>query len=340
MSYGLRMAEIHCSFSNASYASAQKGLALLFCSREVLFEPDEWVLFIQIHGHLTANLKWLKDSRAFDRYVSFQRPPNSILDHVLRLPESPTFREKSGSDYRQYCIFTTAKIPVSPVSLYEKGLLVEFDFPVHMLPSYRGRCAHISYYLTVTMQHSTVGSTKRLHFPLHVNSSGCPQDEVYYVKSGGILAFSPDTISAETFYDTSTLHIISTEHDHSLESQSSHSTTSPPATTISAATFKVRDEGLICNVSVPSLRFLIGKSTCIAVDFTDQEQDCYAIKASILQTEVQIIAKGHGPSYTSQVCKECAPLCRFHLMVLHILYRTKWYGQVITFLTQQNSFKS
>lgn len=298
------MAEIHCSFSNASYVSAQKGLALLFCSREVLFEPDEWVLFIQIHGHLTANLKWLKDSRAFDRYISFQRPPDSVLDHVLSLPESPTVREKSGSDYRHYCIFTTAKIPVSPVSLYEKGLLVEFDLPAHMLPSYRGRCAHISYYLTVTMQHSTIGSTKKLHFPLQVNSSGCPQDDIYFVKSGGLLAFSPDTISPETFYDTSTLHIISTEHDHSLESQSSHSATSPPVSSITAATFKVRDEGLICTVSVPSLRFVIGRSTSIAMDFTDQEQVCHAIKASILQTEIQSIAKGQGTSHTSQVLKK------------------------------------
>jgi hypothetical protein len=262
----------------------------------VPFEADDWIISIEMHGHIIGNMKWMKDGGTFNSWISSDRPPETIVDHLQKLPPDPSLKDKSGPDFRHRCIFATAKIVVSPIVLFESGMLVEIDLPANMLPTFRGRTLQTSYYLTVTMEQSSV--CKRLHFPVHISGKGCQRD-IYYFQSGGIVAYPPNSLPEETYLDSGFLEITSDERE-SLDTSGSTSAKHSPISEKfagsphqSSIVYSVRDVGHVCNITMPSLQLVPGTDEIVDFDFADQDQECFAIKASLRLVETQF-AKDKG----------------------------------------------
>lgn len=295
------MAEIHCCLGNAAFIPGTKNLAFLYCNNDAFFEPQDWITSIEFHGHIVGNLRWLKDAKFFETWLSTERPPETILDQVYKLPIDPSLKEKSGSDFRRRCIFATAKITVSPIVLHESGLLVEIDLPKEMIPSYRGRSVQVNYYLTVSMEKSSI--SKRLHFLVPTNGTGS-QRGVYHLQNGGIVAYPPHALPEEMFLDSSFLEITSDEIDNLDSSDhgdsSYHMKNSSSEKFLSGrqqkeVVYSVRDEGHICNISLPSLNLMAGMEEQVDFDFKEQTQVCYAVKASLRMIEYQFKSDNPTP---------------------------------------------
>lgn len=296
------MSELYCCLGCPAFEPGRQNLIFLYCNPDVIFEPEEWVVSVEFHGHLVGSTRWIKDVRHFENWLTYERVPEMILDQGHKLPIDPSLKEKNGPEFRRQCIFSTAKIVVSPISVQETGLVVEVDVPKEMLPTFRGRAVQVNYYLTVTMEKSDV--QKRLHFPVPMNGLGYDKPTVL-VQSGGIVAYAPTTIPEETYLESSFLEVTSDEREtegslhgshHSSHSSHVKSPVSEKSINIHPpVVYSVRDESHICNVSLPRGGLIAGDHEAFEVSFSDQAQPCYAIKASMRMIESQFRADDTTP---------------------------------------------
>jgi hypothetical protein len=299
------MAEVSASLPYLYFPVGKKGVIYFLPPSESFFDPDDLVLFAQIHGHWSSHPRWLRNPKAIEQYISGTK--DATIDNIQQFPLNPS---PNNADAFSNCIFTTTKIPISPSALQQMGLIIEFELPCLLLPSYKGRSVQILYFVTIEIQNPT--SMKKLHFPLNIASSGSIVS-VYQVQIGGILAYSPSVLSPAVFQDTSRIELFdgfkeemdqnesATVHDQTITGehqplQSQHTSITNPII------YKVRDIGLICNVIIEKLAFAIGFEEEIVLDFTKQEQTCYAVKCTLIQEELEILhLKGETHYHQVQV---------------------------------------
>lgn len=148
------------------YQEGNLFIACLYLSKD--YEHNEIVvnyllkssLFVQVHGHIYGNRRWIN----FDLAKVIKKPERQIfIDQVNNFPQDP---RKDHNGYT-HCIFASSKVPISPKPLIGDGVILECELPNGLLPSYRGRAANISYYITLTVQGPEPHS-KSFHYPIQI----------------------------------------------------------------------------------------------------------------------------------------------------------------------------
>lgn len=123
------------------------------------------IVFAQIHGHISADFRWLKTTTMLADV--FTEPPSVTIDHVQNIPVNPAVL---SAHYSTHCIFMTNKVAVAPSHIFDGGVFLEFEMPKDALPSFKGLCSSINYFASISIQHTA--STEVFNFPLEVRGSG------------------------------------------------------------------------------------------------------------------------------------------------------------------------
>ena len=122
------------------------------------------IIFAQIHGHISADFRWLKSSVKLNDL--FAEPSLSIDNTQFAVSDPIPLLQHHTTN----CIFSTSRIALSPTHVFDQGVLLEFELPEHTLPSYKGLCASMCYYLTLHIQCPTY--TEIANFPIQIHGTG------------------------------------------------------------------------------------------------------------------------------------------------------------------------
>lgn len=215
------------------------------------------IAFAQLHGHLTVDNKWAKTSLRMDEIV-IEGKEELPIDRPYNLPVDP-------KENTSLCLLTSSKIPISPFHLLQSGIIIEAMLPIHTLPSCRGKISSVSYYLSIVLQTATWSRT--LHFPITLHgpgSSTIPMTRQYVGLAAYPLASMPRELFMEPFLGR-------------------------PITSLQLGqqSYKISDKGHICNAHIQGNRLLLGGTIRIDLDFTQSEQSCRAVRATLLQVEAR-----------------------------------------------------
>lgn len=123
------------------------------------------IVFAQVHGHISADFRWLKTTTKLTDV--FTDLPGIMIDNVQNVAANPVVLP---AHYSTHCIFVTNKIAVAPSHIFDDGVFLEFEMPKEALPSFKGLCASINYFISVSIQHTS--SVEVFNFPMSMRGSG------------------------------------------------------------------------------------------------------------------------------------------------------------------------
>lgn len=280
--------EIVCTVPIVAFTAGQTALLMLTSSDELYFHSEDYIVFVQVHGYLQCNNQWIRSPELIASMM--KAAINSELqhfDHNHNRPTHPLLKGKSPAEYSTCCIYSTAKVPISPSAIEDKGAIVEFQVPNNCLPSFKGRSHSIQYFCTVTMQGEEV--SKIFHFPVSIINSQVDANDANFCqpnKAGGILSYSPDDILDEIFNDTSTMSLFTLSSLNDLSSSNNQQQLT--ASGVNKMTYKISDKAFICLLSVNSTVLIAGTVENIWLDFQEQQQQCRAVKVALIQRETEL----------------------------------------------------
>lgn len=129
------------------------------------------IVFAQVHGHMNIDFRWFQSSKKLQDYFIEPSPLISI-DKVQKPGRDPSMAVSSStsSTNTSCCIFASSRVALSPTTIFEGGTIVEFQLPSNLLPSFRGLCGTINYFVTLTVQHAV--SKETFDFPISVRGRG------------------------------------------------------------------------------------------------------------------------------------------------------------------------
>lgn len=127
-------------------------------------EIDNYIILAQCHGHIHIDHRWLKLPKKFPEIIS--EIPSNSSDQPSNIPNAPVIFASNKSSDNSACVLTTSKIPLATSQLFKDGVFFEFEIPHDAFPSYKGLCATISYYLTITIQQPE--GTRLMHYPFTI----------------------------------------------------------------------------------------------------------------------------------------------------------------------------
>lgn len=256
--------EIFCQFSDEVYLSGKVAVVLLRGqnANEDIFSAT---VFAQVHGHINTDFRWM-DSVKNLREI-FLDAPTMTFDQVQHSLGDPLVPNNHGS----VCIFATSRTALSPSFLFKRGILLEFEIPSDIIPSFKGLCASVNYYVTVSFRFAT--STRVMHFPLTVSGAG-PQTVKHQIRHSSMTSYSVSSLPLETYLSSSVIknEIESHVFNHHLSNGNIYS---------------VRDDDHVCNVLMSTNDVSPGENVHVSVDFRENEQPCIALKASVIQCEMR-----------------------------------------------------
>lgn len=155
---------IECLFPSRYFCTGDTAVCLIRgsqCSREF----DSAIIFAQIHGHISVDFRWLKTTQKInDVFVDKLGP--SLENHQLTV-SNPV---QIAQNHIQHCIFSTSSAAISPSHVFSGGAFLEFFVPKGLLPTYRGLCSSVYYFITLVVQFPS--SIETLHYPVFVQGGG------------------------------------------------------------------------------------------------------------------------------------------------------------------------
>lgn len=132
------------------------------------------IIFAHVHGHISVDYRWLKtEKRITDTIVE---PPGPFVDSYVYPVADPV---PLAQHHTSACIFSSSRCTLSPSHIFGSGTFIEFEIPRGSLPTFRGLCASVHYFVTLTVQFQD--GTEVHHYPMTVQSSGTTVDP-YHVR--------------------------------------------------------------------------------------------------------------------------------------------------------------
>ena len=131
---------IACVLASEHYNAGETALCLLkgIGSGEAF---EDSIIYAQIHGHVNSDFRWIKTSRKINDY--FVQPALPSIEKIQYSPNDPAI--EMMNNHTSTCMFCTSRIALSPTHIFEGGLLLEFEIPCDVIPSYRGLSAIVNH---------------------------------------------------------------------------------------------------------------------------------------------------------------------------------------------------
>jgi hypothetical protein len=128
---------------------------------------EKSIMFAQILGYISIDFRWINSSKNIKDHFLDASAASIEKIHLPSIDPLPVM-----PNHASCCVFSTSRIAISPTHIYEGGTFLEFDIPHDALPSFKGLCATVSYFLTINVQFPT--TTETLTFPFFVQGVGSP----------------------------------------------------------------------------------------------------------------------------------------------------------------------
>jgi len=141
------------------------------------------IVYAQVHGHMNVDFRWFKSSKRLHDYF-IEPSPLASIEKIQKPGRDPSMALSSSTvsgSSTSYCVLASSRVVLSPTSIFEGGTILEFQLPSTLLPSFRGLCGTINYYLTLSVQHAA--SKEAFDFPISIRGRGslCTPFHVRYV---------------------------------------------------------------------------------------------------------------------------------------------------------------
>jgi hypothetical protein len=228
------------------------------------------VFFVQIHGHIQVNDRWLKMNDKLSSIFLDNDDTRPLVEHVQVLPADP---RSDRNITTSASFFASSKVPVSPYHLLDSGVFLEVSLPYQLLSSFKSRSMNVDYYVSLYIQ--SLSYQKNFHFPITIHSRGTSQNP-YPTRFASLLIYPADSIPVDSQLNNEFNFSSSSDTVHS-ESHSSKNS--------QIKSFNVRDKDHVCVVHLSTTNFQVGKEELLVYDFSKNQEACEAIKATILLCE-------------------------------------------------------
>lgn len=153
---------VTCNYGSYVYGAGDVVSALLRAGSPI---PGGHV-FAQVYGHIFLDPKWLqKDySQCFTKKTSIQ-----VFEPVTAPP-----RQQSVNNLTPYCIYLTPKEEIDRKILHEEGVVLQFQLPEDVYPTFLGMACSINYYIALFLE---AADKAAVYFPLRVSGAGSSADK-------------------------------------------------------------------------------------------------------------------------------------------------------------------
>lgn len=263
---------------------------------------QNFVVFAQFHGHLKYDPKWLKSKVIRDDLLvddSKNENEQALLDRPSTIPVDPL---NANNPTSTICVFCTQKIPLSFSHLISGGALVETFLPRDIMPSCKARLISVHYFLTIQIQHADWNEA--FHFPITFQGQS-PKLQAYRRLYSGIVSYPISNVPTETTQYTNTdlsldqAAILTNEIRQRCDPFRYRYKLRAPSkiSNLDSKRFNVGEEDHICKIFLPTTTAIIGGSFILKADFTENEEECIAVKTSLIMTEVR-----HDESIVQVIC--------------------------------------
>jgi hypothetical protein len=253
-------------WSHKAFCAGNTVTALLQCSNV----EKSATISAQAYGHIFADARWIKAAPAREIFLS---TTNSAVNHSLVIPSALLKPADS------VCIFTTSLEQLDFSAVLAEGVVLQFEIPVEALPSFRGLSCSILYFVTVTF--STPGAdggmdVKQTHFPFIVYGRGSavsPQHLGY----SGLVTYPLASVPCESLLSQPAVEDDFYENQRRISAYNSGD----------APVYAIRDVEFVCTVCVglASATYCAGDMVTLCLDFEKNVQQCYAVRAKLMQCE-------------------------------------------------------
>ena len=189
-------------------------------------------------------------------------------------PVNPSVSIPSAVNRRDssVCIYTTP-IEILPFNaLMNEGVILQYDIPHECLPSFRGLCCSIQYYLTITIikrdETARFKETKYMNFPFVVYGRGTSKTP-HYLQFSSLQCYPLVSIPYETLLSQPPVE------DDFYENQRKISTLN----NADAAVYAIRDIEFVCTVCVglSTATYCAGDIITLCLDFEKSVQVCVTV---------------------------------------------------------------
>jgi hypothetical protein len=258
---------------------------------------DSAIIFAQVHGHISADFRWLNTPKKIQEvFIEHQGP--SLENTQLTVPPPLII----GQHHTSSCIFTTSRVALSPSHVFEEGTFLEFEVPDGSLPTFRGLCASVSYFITLTVQYQT--ETETMNYPLVVQGAGSAAIpySIRYMHTADYDLLTPiwsyHRISTRSnlrhsslvAYPASSLPVellLSAPAPGYKIAQSDAADDSANAPREVPNVYKICGKEHVCDLRLPSKYGIVGRDLEIFLDFQRNVQECSVVRATLVMTETR-----------------------------------------------------
>jgi len=271
------MAELSVSFGREAYTA---GGMVTFLVRGRSLPPD-WVIFAQVHGHLQADLRWVK------------KVPSGLFAHTAAFPlevHVPAPRPPVPFQATAPLVFVTPREVLSHSALLERnGVVVQFDLPADALPTFKGLCTTSSYNLAITVQPPSSPSVTR-YFPFTVVSKGSSA-------APSLVKFSPLSVFPASSLPVDSVLVPTQDGAQDGHDNGDDDNEAPPSSLQQQFRISSPRGQHVCVVSLIKSdlrgRIVGGGVLTVQLNFQQQQQEgareiCRVVRARLLQCETRL----------------------------------------------------
>jgi hypothetical protein len=135
---------------------------------------DNCKIYVQAYGHASVDPRFSKNYK----YETTGEGDNTIQSLFLQTVEYPPIdvitqipHSNHSNKDNSYCIMCTQKELISLKDILN-GIYLQFNLDFILLPTFRGLCASINYFITISIKSPDEKIIKEIHFPFYVIGKG------------------------------------------------------------------------------------------------------------------------------------------------------------------------
>jgi len=231
-------------------------------------------IYIQSLGHIQVDSRWIKEDT--NQCTNIFKQELLVL-HNMNINKLPKLDNKS------YYIFATSRKKYISNNCNDE-ICIYFDLPNDLLPSYKGLCAVISYYINITILNQKTGEKRIFQYPYQIVGKSIPSIVSYPIRYSDLVII-PSQLWPKDLHLQPLPDMLSVGFDDFSISNDDDDDLVP-------VVYNIRDEDIVC-----SLTLLQNKSSdlcikmypyqvvCLTLDFHLAKQQCNAVRSRLIQYE-------------------------------------------------------
>lgn len=231
-------------------------------------------IYVQSFGQIQIDSRWVKEDI---------NQCNNIFKQEFLYPNDINLTKLPKLDNKNYYIFVTSREKYLSINGNDE-ICIYFDLPDDLLPSYKGLCAVINYYITITIINQNNSERSTLQFPYQVVGKCNLPISPHYIKHS-VVAVMPSQSWPKDLHLQPLPDMLSVGFDKFCLSNEDENELIP-------VVYNIRDEDIVCSLTLLQnnstdicIKMYPYQVVCLTLDFHLAKQPCHAVRARLIQYE-------------------------------------------------------